>query len=247
MLRAGSDVESAPFEFYTSPGHMDGFEIELITAVSAKLGQPIVVQNQSFDSLIGSVHHGWIDLAVSTISDTRQREEAVDFIDYFVDGGGIMVAAGNPHRIFSISALCGYSVAVETGTSYETALRRQAAACEAIGLAPLAVTAFPSDGEAFVSFEHGYMSAYVTDYPIAAYLARTAGGGKLFEMAGGQFDIVPYGIAIAKNNRALLAAISRALAGVIADGTYDALLRKWHLSSGALRSVPINAGTLFEQ
>ena len=34
---------------------------------------------------------------------------------------------------------------------------------------------------------------------------------------------------------------------VIADGTYDALLKKWGLEQGALRSVPVNAGTLFSK
>lgn len=45
----------------------------------------------------------------------------------------------------------------------------------------------------------------------------------------------------------LLADLQRALIAVVADGTYDKLLKKWSLRRGALRIAPINAGKLFEQ
>lgn len=38
-----------------------------------------------------------------------------------------------------------------------------------------------------------------------------------------------------------------ALLSVIADGTYDLLLKKWDIEAGAMRSAPINAGTLFQK
>jgi len=50
---------------------------------------------------------------------------------------------------------------------------------------------------------------------------------------------VQYGILIRKGNTALRA--------VIANGTYDAPLKKWGLEQGALRSAPLDAETLFSK
>ena len=77
-------------------------------------------------------------------------------------------------------------------------------------------------------------------------MARTLGDGKAYVVAGRQFGVVPYGIAVSKKNAALRDRVQAALKALIADGTYDALLKKWGLEQGAMRSAPINAGTKFQ-
>jgi polar amino acid transport system substrate-binding protein len=52
---------------------------------------------------------------------------------------------------------------------------------------------------------------------------------------------------VSENDLILRSRLSGALRAIIADGTYDKLLKKWGLEQGALRSVPINAGTLFSK
>lgn len=88
--------------------------------------------------------------------------------------------------------------------------------------------------------------AHISDYPVVSHLARTLAGGKKYAIAGRQFGVVPYGIAVAKSNAALRDRLQRALKAIIADGTYDALLEKWGLEQGAMRSAPINAGPKFQ-
>jgi len=246
-IRVGSDVSGAPFEYYAANHKMDGFDLDVLAAMSAKLGRPIMVFNHQFDDLIAAVRRGDFDFAMSAMSDTRAREQRVDFVDYFLAGGGIMVPAANPHRIFAIDALCGYSVAVEAGTEYETLLDAQSRECQKIHLGPIKIVTSATDDGAFAIFTSGKTDAYVTDYPVGVYRAKTAGGGTAYVMAGKQFNVVPYGIAVKKQNAALRAELVSALAAVIADGTYDRLLRKWNLQLGALRSAPVNAGTLFQK
>lgn len=246
-LHVGSDISGAPFEFYDAHHRMLGFDIDLLGFMQAKLGRPIVVQNHRFDDLIAAVRRGEFDAAMSAMSDTRSREKLVDFVDYFLAGGGLMVPAANPHRLFALDALCGYRVSVESGTAYEGAIDAQSKACVQIGLGKIRVTSTSTDDQAYATLLAGRVDAYVTDYPVGEYRVRTHTGGGSYVMAGEQFNVVPYGIAIAKSNVRLRAQIVAALVGVIADGTYDRLLRKWNLPQGALRSVPINAGTLFQK
>jgi polar amino acid transport system substrate-binding protein len=245
--QVGSDVSGAPFEYFGPPGHkMLGFDIDLLKAMSIRMG-PVLVVNHTFDDLLAAVRRGKFDLAMSAISDTRDREKLVDFVDYFIAGGGIMVRPGNPHRIFAINALCGYSVAIEKGTSYLTDLQRESDNCKAVGLGPMQFLTYDTDDAAFAAFMGGKGDAYVADYPVAVYRQKNITGASSLVVAGGQFDVVPYGIAVAKKNGAIQSAARSALLAVIADGTYDLLLKKWDIEAGAMRSAPINAGTLFQK
>jgi len=246
-LRIGSDVSGAPFEYFADGSKVPlGFDIDLAHALAAKLGAPVTIVNHQFDDLLAAVGRGQFDAAFSAISDTSGREKLVSFVDYFIAGGGIIVAQGNPLRIFGLDALCGYAVTTEAGTSYEADLKSQSANCTAVGLGPIRILSYPTDDQAFAAFIAGKAPAYVADYPVDVYRSRNANEGKALEVVGRQFDVVPYGIAVAKSNSALLAQVQRALLAVVADGTYDRLLKKWGLQQGSLRFAPINAGKLYE-
>ncbi|HVA26884.1 MAG TPA: ABC transporter substrate-binding protein [Candidatus Baltobacteraceae bacterium] len=243
-LRVGSDVSYAPLEFYAAGTHaMIGFDIDLAEALGQKMGEQVSIANHTFDDLIPAVQKGTFDFAISALSDTRAREAKVDFIDYLLAGSGMLVPSGNPHSIFDIAGLCGLRVTVQRGTSQEGALQEQSKRCVELNLAPIKLLEHSTDEGAFKQFAAGNADVHVTDYPVVAYLAKT--NDHKYVVAGRQFSLVPYGIAVSKNDPALRARLIQALQGVIADGTYDRLLKKWGLEQGALRSAPLNAGTLF--
>ena len=244
-LTVGSDVSYAPLEFYGAGHKMQGFDIDLARALAKQLGEPVTVSNHTFDDLLGSVKRGRFDIGISAISDTRARESQVDFVDYLLAGSGMLVQSGNPKHIFDLGGLCGMKVDVQRGTSQETELKEQSQRCEDVHLKPIAIMAFATDDQAFEAFKAGKSDVHVTDFPVVAYLAKT--NDHKYEVAGRQFALVPYGIAVPKSNPVLRTRIVAALHAMIADGTYDALLKKWGLEQGALRSAPVNAGTLFSK
>ena len=222
--QVGADVSGAPFEYFGPPGHtMLGFDIDLLKAMSIRMG-PIVVINHTFDDLLAAVRRGQFDLAMSAISDNREREKVVDFIDYFIAGGGITVRPGNPHRIFAINALCGYSVSIEKGTSYLTDLQKQSDDCKAIGLGTIQFLTYDTDDAAFAAFLGGKGDAYIADYPVAANRLKTNRAAASLVLAGRQFDVVPYGIAVKKGNAR--DAIRRKSGAALRD-------RRWYVRSAA--------------
>lgn len=180
------------------------------------------------------------------MSDTRQREKQVDFIDYFLAGSGILVAKGNPAHIYNLGDLCGRAVDLQKGSSQEGLLKAQSDKCVDVHLGAIKILSFATDEEAFKQIAGGKSIAHISDFPVVAYIARTYEGGKRFDVVGRQFGVVPYGIAISKKNRSLRDAIQIALLKMVADGSYDRILQKWGLEQGALRSAPISAGTLFQ-
>jgi polar amino acid transport system substrate-binding protein len=246
-LIVGSDISYAPLEFYGRDGRVEGFDYDLLHAIGTVLGERVVFRNRDFDGLLADVARGRVDVGVSAITDTRAREREVDFIDYFLAGSGILVPADNPHRIFNLGGLCGLTADVQRGTSQAFALARQSKDCTSVGLGPVHVLAYATDTRALQELLAHRSDAHLSDYPVVAYLAHTLGGGRAYAVVGRQFQVAPYGIAVAKDRPALRDGIRAALLRLVADGTYDALLAKWNLQQGALRSVPVNAGPLFER
>jgi len=245
VIRIGSDVSYAPLEFFDHKA-IRGFDYDLAQAVGAKMGARVEFTNHDFNDLPKALQSGKYDAVISAMSDTRAREKQLDFIDYFVAGSGILVAHGNPQHIFNLDALCGLTIDVQKGTAQEVAIQKASKRCTDLHLKPVDVLTFTTDADAFKALQQGKSVAHVSDYPVVAYQARTFGGGKAFEVAGRQFGVVPYGIAVRKSNAAMRIALRDALRAVIADGTYDALLKKWGLEQGAMRAASINAGTKYE-
>jgi polar amino acid transport system substrate-binding protein len=246
-LRVGSDISYAPLEFYAPDSkRVEGFDYDLAQALAAHMDARVTFENHDFNDLLHALGAGRYDLVISAMNDTRQRTRSADFVDYFLAGSGILVNAGNPHHIFELASLCGMTVDLQRGTSQEAAVAAQSKSCTSIGLHPITVLAYNTDAQALQQFLDGKSMAHISDYPVVAHLARTLGGGRKYIVAGRQFGVVPYGIAVAKNNFALRDRVQAALKAIIDDGTYDALLKKWGLQQGAMRSAPVNAGTKFQ-
>jgi polar amino acid transport system substrate-binding protein len=213
-LRVGSDISAPPFEYFAGlSGRIEGFDADLLRAMRRELGAQAAISNHEFRDLIPAVRRGQFDFAMSAMSDTRAREKLVDFVDYFLAGGGIMVRAGNPHRVFNLAGLCGYRVTVVAGSLYESILRAQSASCRKLGMSNISVLTFGSGDAAFDAFANGNADAYVTDYPTGLYRARSA--GTRFEMTGSQFDPIPYGIAVRKGNHLLRMQVVAAMKEVV--------------------------------
>ena len=246
-LRVGSDISYAPLEFY-APGSksVEGFDYDLAQALGKRIGDRVAFQNHDFNDLLHALDAGKYDVIISAMNDTRDRSKQADFVDYFLAGSGILVKAGNPNHIFNLASLCGMTVDLQRGTSQEAAVAAQSKRCTSVGLRSITVLEYTTDSEALRQFEAGRSVAHISDYPVVSHIARTAGGGKAYTIAGEQFGVVPYGIAVAKHDRALRDRVQDALKAIIADGTYDALLKKWGLQQGAMRSAPIDAGTKFQ-
>lgn len=245
-LIVGSDISHPPLEFFQGKT-MAGVDIELLNAIAAKMHQPITIQNHPFGDLVPGVQSGKFALAAAGIFDTRKREASVDFVDYMLAGSGLLIPKGNPKHIFALTDLCGLTVALEHGTLQETEAKAQSDACGGLHLGPIKVVSFPTDTAALDAFRAGKADAMIDDYPIVAYNAKTLDGGKKWEVSGAQFKPIVYGIAVSKKNSKLRDAVRAALLALVADGTYDKILAKWGLSKSALKSVPINAGRLYER
>ncbi|MEV6173122.1 ABC transporter substrate-binding protein [Streptomyces sp. NPDC051954] len=252
VIEVGTNAEYAPME-YQEGGKIVGVDPDIAAALGKQLGVEFKFTSGSFDGLITSLNSGRYDVAMSSITDTKARQEGlddkgkklgpgVDFVDYFTAGTAVYVQKGNPKKINSIEDLCGQTAAVQRGTTYEQALKDQSAKCTDAGDKKITIEAFENDTEAQTRVKSGGAVAGVNDYPVAVDLARKADGGNAFEVVGEQVDAGPFGIAVNKDNKDLTAALEEAVNAIIEDGTYKTILEKWGAESGAIDKAAINGG-----
>ena len=247
VVRVGSDIEYAPIEsFKENTKIAQGLDIDVADAMGAKLGVKLrFIDDTDFAGIILALRSGRFDIIMSAMNDTAERRgKGVDFIDYFRAGTSIVAKKGNPESVKSLDDLCGKTVSVQKGTVQETdIIAPQQPKCTAAGKPRIDVLGFEKDTDALQQVKVGRAVADLEDFPVAAYNAKTSGGGEDFEVVGQPgFSVGQYGIAVPKEQRALRDALRAALRAAISDGTYDRLLGKWNLTGGALKTAPLNGG-----
>jgi polar amino acid transport system substrate-binding protein len=242
-LKIATVAASPPYTFFDPSGKtIVGLDPDLGLAIGQKLGVSVEFVNlSSFDGLIPALVSNRFDMAMSDISDRPDRQEKVDFVDYGQAGSGVLVQAGNPKNIQGLEDLCGHSVALEKGTQAVGFVETQNAKCVADGKPTIEVNVYASADQADLQIRNGRSDASVRDYGIAKYMANGSNGAT--EVAPKQFNKVPIGIAVPKNNGQLLEALKGAVNALIQDGSYTKILEEWDVSDIAVTESVINGGT----
>ncbi|MEN8039965.1 MAG: ABC transporter substrate-binding protein [Actinomycetota bacterium] len=235
-LVIGTELSYSPDEFKDPDGNPTGWGIELVTALSHRLGLEPKFRESQFDNIIPSVKGGTFDIGWASFTDTFSRQESVDFVDYFEAGSQWAAQAGS--NVDPANA-CGLIVAVGTGTWQETdEVPAISDACVADGKEPINILKLDGHEVVTNAVVLGRADAFVADSPVTQY-AVSLTEGKL-ELAGDIVDSAPFGIAVGKDAGTLKDALATAMQSLIDDGTYLEILTKWGVEEGAIEEVTIN-------
>ncbi|MEY2246681.1 ABC transporter substrate-binding protein [Streptomyces sp. BF23-18] len=252
VIKVGSDIAYAPVEFKDSSGKVVGIDPDLAAAMGKQLGVKFDFQNGTFDTLLTGLRSKRYDMAMSAMTDTKDRQEGidsdtgkkvgegVDFVDYFTAGVSIYTPKGKTQDIKTWADLCGKKIAVQRGTVSEDLAKSESKKCT--GGKKIAIEAYDNDQQAQTRLRGGGAAAGSSDFPVAAYAVKTSGGGKDFEIVGDQVEAAPYGIAVAKSNTQLRDALQAALDAIIKNGEYDKVIAKWGVDAGAVKTAVVNGG-----
>ncbi|MDQ0794030.1 ABC transporter substrate-binding protein [Streptomyces sp. B1I3] len=252
-IKVGSDIAYPPVEFKDKSGKTVGIDPDLGDALGKQLGVKFVFENGTFDTLLTGLRSKRYDLAMSAMTDTKDRQEGVDsetgkkvgegvdFVDYFTAGVSIYTKKGDDKGIKTWSDLCGKRLVVQRGTVSHDLAKAENAKCGSKG--KIGIEAFDNDLEAQTRLRGGGADAGSSDFPVAAYAVKTSGGGNDFQLVGEQVEAAPYGIAIAKGNDELTKAVQAALDALIKNGEYGKIVAKWGVDAGAVTEAKINGGS----
>lgn len=253
VIKVGSDIAYPPVEFKDGSGKTVGIDPDLAAALGKELGVEFQFENGTFDTLVTGLRAKRYDVAMSAMTDTKDRQEGidpetkkkvgegVDFVDYFTAGVSIYTKKGDDQGIKTWADLCGKKIAVQRNTVSNDLAKAESKKCT--GGKKIAIESYDNDLQAQTRLRSGGADAGSSDFPVAAYAVKTSGGGKDFQIVGEQVEAAPYGIAVAKGNDQLTKAIQAALDAIIKNGEYEKIIAKWGVEAGAVTEAKLNGGS----
>jgi polar amino acid transport system substrate-binding protein len=244
-ITIATDAAYAPNEFtLEGSDEIIGMDVDLGRAVGQVLGLEVEYVNSSFDGILAGLGAKRYELGQSSFTDTKEREQAVDFVTYFEAGTSTMVRKCNPENIKTIEDLCGKTVGAQNGTTQLDQLTKADAegsvvkACEDAGKEAPNAQGFPLQTDVNAALQAGRIQAYLADSPVVDYAVKKTGAA--FEKVGEDTDTAPYGIAIPKDAGTMKEALQGAIQKIIDDGTYQKILDNWGVGDGAITEAKIN-------
>jgi polar amino acid transport system substrate-binding protein len=231
-LSVAADASYAPDEFIGPDGHtVVGMDADLSKALAAEMGLKANVVNATFDTIIPGLSAGKYDLGASSFTDTKAREKVVDFVDYFEAGTSFFTKSSGGTSVTGLADLCGKSVSVESGTTEESDAKGQSAKCTKAGKPKVNVLVYPTQSAANLALSSGRAEIAMADSPVAAYQVKQSNG--TFKVVGKTYGPFIYGLAIPKKE-GIATAVRAALVALVKGGTYQAILARWGIQSGAI-------------
>lgn len=216
VLRVATSPDFSPFEFLDEKGNIVGFDVDLMTAIGKKIGREVKFENSSWDGLIPALQSGNVDVVIAGMAITPERKEQVLFSDPYYDTGlGIFVSKQS--GINGLDDLKNKRIAVQVGTIGQDIAEK----VEGAEVQKLNVSA-----DTFLELKNGTVDAVINHIPVFRYYLKTTGNPDMI-MAGEALTDASDGIAVKKDNQALVDEINKALKELKASGEYDTIYEKW--------------------
>jgi polar amino acid transport system substrate-binding protein len=238
-LTVAADATYAPNEFIATDGRtVIGMDADLAKALGQVLGLKVTLTNATFDTIIPGLASGKYDLGMSSFTDTKEREQTVDFVTYFSAGTSFYVKSSNGPAIKSLADLCGRTVAAEKGTTQAADAQDQSAKCQSAGKSSATVQVYNDQNAVNLALSSDRAQIAMADSPVAAYQVKQSKG--MLKVTGSPYGTAPYGIAIPKDS-GMAEPVQAAMKHLMANGTYLKILQKWGVQAGAISNPAINA------
>ena len=221
-LTVGVSPDFPPFENLENDQYV-GLDIDLAQALADKLGLELEMKTLQFDAIVPAVAAGGqVDLGISGITIDPEREEQVDFSDsYYIDDLSVVAMKANADITADTFAdalnQAGVTIAVQSGTTAESYAQENF---------PNATTQpYGNATDAFAAMQAGQANAVITNKAVGAKMVSESytDAQVIKEIATGE----EYGVAVSKDNSALLDAVNDALAAITDDGTLDSIVNKY--------------------
>jgi len=219
VVKVGMNAEYPPFEYVDEAGNIVGFDPDLVAEIAKRAGFEVELVNTRWDGIFVALASGEFDMVASAATITDEREEIVDFSDpYFYASQRIAVLEARASEIQDVEDLAGLRVAVQAGTTGDIYASEQIPGVEVVRYDEITL--------AFQALASGDVDAVINDGPVSAdIIEKNPELGAV--LVGPPLSEEYYGIAVQPTKPELLDAVNKALAEIIADGTYEQIYLKW--------------------
>lgn len=196
-LVLGTSADYPPYEFHKSINGKDqivGFDIEIAKEIAKDLGVQLEIVDMQFDRLLAALDQGKVDLVISGISPTIERQKHVDFSDiYYEEVQNVIVRTADKNKFRSATDFNGKILGVQKGSIEEAIVKEKiplAKPMESTTISDLvlALKSYKADG---VVLRTPIAKAYVdSDIVISDIKLSTDYTGSAAAMKKGSTDLV---------------------------------------------------------
>ena len=241
VLRVAINAGYPPLEMRDpKTNEFTGFDIDLAKAIGKVLGLAVEHQDGAFEAMTPALQSGRVDMIMSGFYDTPKRRPMFTFVDYLKAGAQFYALTASAD-LKTLVDLCGKTVTTQRGSSYPDTIKAWSDKnCVGAGKGAITVIIDTDLGQQLTNLKTERAAAAVQGLEAVPSIIQTEPG--VFRAFGDPFSSTLMGIAFQAENTQLRDAVAAALKKVIADGTYDELIKKWKLDLSTYKQVSVDAG-----
>jgi glutamate transport system substrate-binding protein len=215
-ITIGVKFDVPPFGFRNpQSGEVEGFDVDMGRHIANALGvEPNFIEAIS-DNRIPFLERDRVDLILSTMTITGERDQEIDFSEpYYVARGRILVPQDSDIR--GLEDLAGNSVCTALGSTYEETLSEEAPRAD--------LRLVDSYSECLELLQNGAVDAISTDDVILTGMIIQ---DDTLQLVGDELTTEPYGVGIKEGNRQMKQFVDGVLEDVKTDGRWARAYQKW--------------------
>ncbi|WP_405954564.1 ABC transporter substrate-binding protein [Streptomyces phaeochromogenes] len=237
LALAASVGGTPPGTSYLEDGKtLAGQDVDFAAAVAKVLGIELKREAASFEAILPALDSGKYDVGVGNFGVTDERRRTIDFVTYINDGQGFATRADSKlDKVTDLAQLCGLNVATGAGTTFEATLEENRHVCSDAGEKAYKVQTYSEQGAIWSSLHQGRSDIVMSTINGLRYAVAQQEGLKFLN----EFHRLDVGFAFKKGTK-LAPAFRAAVNKLIADGTYDRILKKWGTTGSAIEKSEIS-------
>jgi polar amino acid transport system substrate-binding protein len=206
-----------------------GWEYDAVNEIAKRLDAKVDWKHGSWDTMIEDIRQGTYDVGMDGISITDDRKQQVDFSEPYMKSQQFLLVRADENRFTDAKSLGAgdFLIGAQTGTTnFYTAL--DVTGTDDKNPSPK-IKLFDNFGATVQALKAGDVDAVFMDNASAAgYMGASPNS---FKIVGGPVGDDEFGF-IFKKGSDLVAPFNAAIASLQADGTFDALSKKWFFEYG---------------
>ena len=215
-----------PLQFIDSSGAAVGWEYDAVAEIAKRINITVVYENTSWDAMIPAITAAQYDVAMNGITIREDRKEQVDFSRSYLTSQMRMIVAGDETRFDDAAGFAAdpnLLAAAQPGTTpfyvtvYDVLDGNEANP---------RIKLFETFGASLQALSVGDVDLALSDSTAANGVVAASNGG--LKIVGEPLGTEDFGFIFPKGSD-LVAGFDAAIAAMEADGTLEALNKKWFL------------------
>ena len=212
-LIVGMDPPYGVMEFYDKSGRLVGIDVDVAREIASRLGVSVEFKKYPFSKLFGALNSGQVDVVISAVTITPERQKKMLFSAPYLDAGMSIAVRQDNNDIKSASDLKGKRIGVLKGTVGQKLIAKSKYVDQSL------VKVYEKNDARLDDLRKGKVDAIIVHF-----LTKNIPSVKI---VGKPLSQSFYGVVTRMNNKSLMSEINRILRDLKRRGKLFAIKRQY--------------------